>query len=169
MHEVKFNSVFQNEFKSLIFLKRSLGFKYEENALAFERIDSFFCENGLSNKQISNELCSLWCKKRSYESDANHCKRVSTFRVFSKYLQSIGYHVYIPPKGLTRHPSKYDAHIFTDDELKRFFRAVDASKSIPSECPYRALVMPVFFRTSRIMVRAMTCAGSFPVLAASFS
>ncbi|WP_026508615.1 tyrosine-type recombinase/integrase, partial [Butyrivibrio sp. MC2013] len=41
---------------------------------------------------------------------------------------------------------KYDAHIFTDDELERFFKAVDASKSVPSECPYRALVMPVFFR-----------------------
>ena len=146
MHEVKFNSVFQDEFMSLISLKRALGFKYEADALAFGRIDRFFCENGLSNKQISKELCNLWCRKRSYESNGNHCSRVSNFRVFCKYLQSLGYHVYVPPKGLTRHPSKYDAHIFTDDELRRFFRAVDTSRSIPSECPYRALVMPVFFR-----------------------
>ncbi|MCC3671692.1 tyrosine-type recombinase/integrase, partial [Terrisporobacter mayombei] len=30
--------------------------------------------------------------------------------------------------------------------MERFFTTVDASRSIPSECPYRALVMPVFFR-----------------------
>ena len=53
---------------------------------------------------------------------------------------------YIPPHGLTRHPEKYDAHIYTPDELERFFTAVDDSRSVPSECPYRALVMPVFFR-----------------------
>ena len=55
MHEVKFNSVFQNEFKSLIFLKRSLGFKYEENALAFERIDSFFAKTDFPiNRSLMN-------------------------------------------------------------------------------------------------------------------
>ena len=146
MNEVKFNSVFQDEFISLISIKRAVGFKYETDALAFGRIDRFFCDNGLSEKQISKELCDLWCRKRTYESNSNHCSRVSSFRVFSKYLQDLGYPVYVPPKGLTRHPPKYDAHIFTDDELGRFFRAVDASRSVPSECPYRALVMPVFFR-----------------------
>lgn len=146
MNEVKFNSVFQDEFISLVSIKRAVGFKYETDALAFGRIDKFFCNSGLSEKQISKELCDLWCRKRSYESDSNHCSRVSSFRVFCKYIQNLGYPVYVPPKGLTRHPPKYDAHIFTDDELGRFFRAVDASQSVPSECPYRALVMPVFFR-----------------------
>jgi len=32
------------------------------------------------------------------------------------------------------------------DELSRFFSAVDASESCKYECPYRHLVMPVFFR-----------------------
>lgn len=146
MLEVKFNSIFQDEFINLVSLKRAIGFKYEADAAAFRRIDTFFCDNGLSEKQISKELCGLWCRKRSYESDSNHCSRVSSFRVFCKYIQSLGYPAYVPPKGLTKHPPRYDAHIFTDDELGRFFRAVDASRSVPSECPYRALVMPVFFR-----------------------
>jgi len=146
MNEIKFSSVFQDEFVSLISVKRAMGFKYETDALTFARIDKFFCSNSLSVKQISKEICDLWCRKRSYESDSNHCSRVSSFRVFCKYIQSLGYPVYAPPKGLTKHPPKYDAHIFTDEELGRFFRAVDASKSVPSECPYRAVVMPVFFR-----------------------
>ena len=146
MNRVEFNSIFQDEFISLISEKRATGFKYETGALAFRRIDRFFCDNDLSDKQISKELCDLWCRKHSYESDRNHYNRISCFRVFCKYLQNLGYPVYVPPKGLTKHPPRYDAHIFTDDELRRFFRAVDASQSVPSECPYRALVMPVFFR-----------------------
>lgn len=89
MNEVKFNSIFQDEFINLISLKRAVGFKYEADALAFRRIDRFFCDNGLSEKKLSKELCDLWCNKRSYESDSNHCSRVSSFRVFCKYIQSI--------------------------------------------------------------------------------
>lgn len=146
MKEVEFNSVFQDEFINLISLKRAIGFKYETDVSAFKRIDKFFCDSGLSEKQISKELCDLWCRKRSYERDSNHCSRVSGFRVFCKYIQSLGYQVYVPPRDLTKQPPKYDVHIFTDDELERFFRVVDTSQSVPSECPYRALVMPVFFR-----------------------
>ena len=42
--------------------------------------------------------------------------------------------------------SRYDAHIYTDEELQSFFDAVDKSQSVPDSCPYRADVMPVFFR-----------------------
>ncbi|MFA9466860.1 MAG: tyrosine-type recombinase/integrase [Velocimicrobium sp.] len=67
-------------------------------------------------------------------------------RIFCKYLNDIGIPAYIPPKGLADRIPKYDAHIYTEDELKRFFSIVDKSQSLPSECPYRELVMPVFFR-----------------------
>ena len=146
MSDLVFHSVFQDEFANLIDTKRALGFKYQSEAAMFRRIDTFFIENGLSEKQITKDLCDRWCRKRSYESEANHNNRISGLRVFCRYVHSLGYPVYVPPKGMTKHPPKYDAHIFTDDELHRFFQAVDASRSVPSECPYRAMVMPVFFR-----------------------
>ncbi len=122
-----FNSVFRDEFCGLITLKQSLGFKYEAEAAAFRRIDTFFCQHQLTEKRLSKELCDHWCQKRSYESAANHAHRISSLRVFCKYLSSVGIPAYIPPHGLTRHPEKYDAHIYTPDELERFFTAVDAS------------------------------------------
>lgn len=146
MGKLVFNSIFRDEFLDLIALKQALGFKYEADSMAFGRIDSFFCQYGLSEKHISKQLCDIWCRKRSYESDSNHAGRISSLRVFCKYLDSIGIQTYIPPHGMTRHPPKYNAHIYTPEELQRFFAAVDASKSVPSECPYRSLVMPVFFR-----------------------
>lgn len=146
MNDPIFKSVFQDEFRELVALKRALGFKYETDAASFARIDAFFCENGLSEKSLPRQLCDSWCRKRSYESDGNHASRISSLRVFCKYIAGLGLPAYIPPHGLARHPAKYDAHIYTPEELKRFFAAVDESRSVPSECPYRAIVMPVFFR-----------------------
>jgi len=146
MSNPEFKSVFKAEFQELIQLKRALGFKYEAQAMAFGRIDSFFVNNNIKEKEISRELCDKWCRKRSHESDSNHAHRVSRLRVFCRYLNDIGIPVHTPPPGITNKRKKYDAHIYTKDELQRFFKAVDASKSIPSECPYRGLVMPIFFR-----------------------
>ncbi len=146
MTDVKFTSVFRNEFSDLIALKQASGFKYETESIAFRRLDQFFVENNLETRVLSRELVMKWCRKRTYESEKNHAHRISDIRVFAKYISSIGFPAYIPPKSLTKHPPKYQAHVYTDDELHRFFKAVDASQSVPSECPYRGLVMPIFFR-----------------------
>lgn len=72
--------------------------------------------------------------------------RISTLRVFCRHLDDIGIPAYIPSKGLVRKCARYDAHIYTDEELRKFFAAVDKSQSVPGEGPYRGEVMPVFFR-----------------------
>ena len=146
MNEPVYNSVFKKEFQDLVALKKSLGFSYETEAFAFRRIDLFFIKNKLSDKCITKELSDLWCRKRSHESVTNQASRISTMRVFCRYLNYIGIPAYIPPKGITKKTARYDAHIYTDEELKKFFTAVDKSQSVPDECPYRSYVMPVFFR-----------------------
>ena len=146
MSDPCFKSIFKDDFLSFIALKRALGFKYESELSVLHQIDEYFTANGLTVRQISRELCEGWCRKRSYERPANHSSRISKMRVFCRYLNDIGVSAYIPPPNLTTKVQKYDAHIYTPDELKRFFSVVDASKSVPSECPYRSQVMPIFFR-----------------------
>ena len=146
MSKPAYSSVFKAEFQDLVEIKKALGFAYDAEAAAFLRIDKFFCDNNLAEKIISKELCNSWCQKRSHETENNRSHRISTMRVFCKHLNDIGIPVYIPPKGLAGKISKYDAHIYTEEELSRFFSAVDKSQSVPSECPYRGAVMPVFFR-----------------------
>ena len=142
----EFRSIFADDFRELIAVKRALGFKYLSEEGAFLRIDAFLASHGVDTKEISRELYEERCRKRSYESPANHGSRVSQMRVFCRYLNDVGIKAYIPPSRMTRKPPKYDAHIYTPDELRRFFEAVDKSRSVPSECPYRGMVMPVFFR-----------------------
>ena len=141
-----YNSIFQQEIRDLIELKRALGFSYEAEAGSLRRIDTFLCRNALSEKYITKELCDLWCKKRTYETVTNQASRISTMRVFCRYLNDIGIPAYIPPKGITKKRIRYDAHIYTDEELQNFFDAVDKGRSVPDSCPYRSDVMPVFFR-----------------------
>ena len=146
MNKEVYNSIFQKEIHDLIELKRALGFSYESEAGSLRRIDTFLCKNNLSEKCITKELCDLWCRKRTYETVTNQASRISIMRVFCRYLNDIGIPAYIPPKGITKKRIRYDAHIYTDEELQSFFNAVDKSKSVPDSCPYRSDVMPVFFR-----------------------
>ena len=146
MNKEGYKSIFQKEIRDLIELKRALGFSYESEAGSLRRIDTFLCKNNLSEKCITKELCDLWCRKRTYETVTNQASRISIMRVFCRYLNDIGISAYIPPKGITKKRIRYDAHIYTDEELQSFFDAVDKSKSVPDSCPYRSDVMPVFFR-----------------------
>jgi len=146
MNRPVYSSIFKTEFQDIVETKKALGFTYDTQAAAFLRIDAFFQKNNLTEKVISKELCNKWCQKRSHETETNRSHRSSSMRVFCEYLTDVGIQAYIPPKGLTGKRIKYNAHIYTEEELKRFFSAVDKSQSVPSECPYRGLVMPVFFR-----------------------
>ena len=146
MNKIIYKSIFQKEIVDFIETKRALGFDYDSEAKALERIDTFLIENGVIDKCITKELCDKWCKKRTYETITNQASRISVMRVFCRYLNDAGISAYIPPKGLTHKRIKYDAHIYTDEELKNFFEAVDNSKSVSDSCPYRGDVMPIFFR-----------------------
>lgn len=141
----QFNSIFKDDIVSIINYKRSLGLKYEAEELAFSRLDKFLTKEGLIEKKISKDIFDKWACKTSWENENNRNHRVSNFRVLAKELNNMGYEVYIPPIGLFRTPPKYRAHIYTDNELKKFFEAVDRSKNVP-EAPYRSMIMPVFFR-----------------------
>lgn len=168
MNDPVYISIFKKEFQDLVDLKKALGFSYKTEALAFRRIDLFFIEQNLTDKCITKELCELWCRKRSHESATNQASRISTMRVFCRYLNDMGIPAYIPPKGITKKPAGYDAHIYTDEELKKFFAAVDQSQSVMGECPYRSDVMPVFFRilyTSgmRVSELRLTRVGDFNI------
>lgn len=140
------SSIFKIEIQDLITLKKAEGFKYDSDSRALARIDRFFVKEDLREKVITKGLSDKWCSKTEWESHSNWAGRISSMRVLSSYLFDRGYNVYVPPKGIIPHEPRYDAHIYTEDELRRFFKAVDESESIPSECPYRGMVMPIFFR-----------------------
>lgn len=57
----------------------------------------------------------------------------------------MGKTAYIMPGGIPHKQIKYDAHIFTETELRTFFTAIDGCRKSPFS-PLRHYVIPVIFR-----------------------
>ena len=134
------------DIRGLVATKRAMGLGYESAELAFARIDAWLVGLGHPSRSLPREVVEDWCRRRPHESERTHHHRVSEMRVLCRHLSDVGVEAWVPPKGLVRKGPRYDPHIYTDDELARFFAAVDASRPVPGEGPWRDRVAPVFWR-----------------------
>ena len=94
---------------------------------------------------LSKEICDAWIRKCSVLHQNTLLRRVTPVHQFTKYLVGTGKSAYIIPDGIPRKQIRYDAHIFTEEELKAFFTSIDACKKSPFS-PLRCYVIPVIFR-----------------------
>ena len=142
---IVFHSVFHKELKDFVDYKQAIGYKYEAPADLLCLLDTFFIRNNLDTKYISKELMEEWIKKRNPETIATRNRRVSILNQFIKYLDSVNIKSYfIPPKTIVTEP-RYEAHIYTDDELNRFFKAADNCRFSRYNI-HRQRMLPLFFR-----------------------
>lgn len=145
MAEPTFTGPFRKEMEDFISLKRSVGYKYNTEPGILKRFDSYLAAKYPDAATLSREAVTGWCSRTMHESTANHCSRASVVRQFSKYLDSIGTSAWILPRNYYPVGQQYVPHIYTPDELRRFFAETDKCRLCP-EVPYRHLVMPEFFR-----------------------
>lgn len=145
MYEIIYEGPFKDHIKNHVELKRAVGYRYDTEAGHLRRFDSFTQEKYASATILTRKIVLDWCSKKTYEAKANQCSRASIIRQFGKYLDSIGVEAYIIPKGYYPTEEQYTPHIYTFNELKRFFSETDKCQ-YSCECPYRQLIMPVFFR-----------------------
>lgn len=123
-------------------LKRSVGYKYQctDNLFAFDR---FAAENNLHPTQLTREVCDLWGEKRPNETDLSRYRRISTLRNLARFMNTIGISSYVPKlPGNCR--STFVPHIYTHDEINRFF--VECDKLIITPRTFSAPLYPAFFR-----------------------
>lgn len=145
MTDIIYCGPFKEHIKNHVELKQSVGYKYIAEAEHLKRFDTFTLKKYSFATTLTKEIVLDWCSKKPYEAQANQCIRASIIRQFSKYLDSIGVEAYIMPKGYYPKEKQYVPHIYTGEELKRFFAETEKCHYTP-ECPYRHLIMPVFFR-----------------------
>ena len=95
MAESVFIGPFRSEMQDFIFLKRSVGYKYNSEPGILSRFDRYLAVNYPQADALSKEAVTGWCSKTMHETAANHCSRASVIRQFSKYLSSIGIRAWI--------------------------------------------------------------------------
>ncbi|MHC4707456.1 MAG: tyrosine-type recombinase/integrase [Planctomycetota bacterium] len=145
MTDIVYSGPFKDRIKRFVDLKQAVGYKYLSEAAQLKRFDTFTIERGYTAETLTKQIAQAWCSKLSYESQANQNARASVLRQFCTYLVSVGVTAYIIPKGYYPCSPRYIPHIYTHDELQRFFAQTDTCHSCYDR-PFRHLVMPVFFR-----------------------
>ena len=145
MNEMGFMSSFGDEMQDFILLKRSVGNKYQSEVGILKRFDKYLALSYPGVTELTKEAVTGWCAKTPHEKPANQRSRASVIRQFAKYLDSLKKRAYILPNNYYPTGNQYVPHVYTPDELDRLFSETDKCK-ICYECPYRHLIMPVFFR-----------------------
>jgi integrase/recombinase XerD len=145
VNEFGFISPMKDEMSTFILLKRSVGNKYESEVGVLKRFDRYLARNYPAITGLSKEAVTGWCAKQPHEKPANQCSRASVLRQFAKYLDCAGHKAYILPDNYYSSGPQYVPHIYTQSELVRFFAETNKCHFC-CECPWRHLVMPVFFR-----------------------
>jgi integrase/recombinase XerD len=145
VNEFGFTGPLKDEMCGFILLKRAVGNKYEAEVGVLKRFDQYLTQNYPAINGLTKESITGWCAKQPHEKPATQCSRASVIRQFAKYLDSTGRTAYILPDHSYPCGLQYVPHIYTQDELVRFFAQTDTCHCC-SACLCRHLVMPVFFR-----------------------
>lgn len=145
MNDPVFTGPFRKEMQDFISLKRAIGYKYATEPGILKRFDAFLALNHAGLASLTKEVITGWCAKTMHEKAGNQCSRSSVIRQFSKYLDGIGVDAWILPNNYYSAGQQYIPHVYSPDELRRFFAETDKC-GFCSARPYRHLIMPVFFR-----------------------
>jgi integrase len=141
-----FRSVLGPLMKQFVLEKRAGGCAYREPTRLLHRLDDFLVRERVSVRELPRSVVRPWLAKRPHESARTHQARLLLVRHFARFLVRAGYPADVPDPALgVRRPGAFAPRMLTDDELGRFFRAVDALEPTASS-PSRHLVMPELFR-----------------------
>ncbi len=145
MADPEFRSKLQKDMEAFIIQKRIAGYPYITSAKVLGYLDSMILERFPEKDVLSKEICDVWIDLCSSLHQNTLLRRITPVRQLGKYLVGIGKTAYIIPGGIPHKQIHYDAHIFTEQELKAFFTSIDQCKQSPF-APYRCYVIPVLFR-----------------------
>lgn len=119
------------------------GFKFNVHERILRHFDHFHYYNGYEGTRLTKEMLHEFIYNKNERPSSHYCKEVA-MNQFAKYLSSRGQEAYIPDIQTKLPRCKYIPHIYTRDEIQRFFKAVDNYPE--SNGSSRNSVDPVLFR-----------------------
>jgi site-specific recombinase XerD len=106
--------------------KRSFGQNADKQFRILRNFAAFSLAYDLSQQLITEQLATDWLGRRFEEKPNSFAYRASVIRQFCEFLRNLGYDVYVPEllKSHTK-KSSFKPHIYSEDEIVRFFKAAD--------------------------------------------
>jgi len=126
MKNYEYVSVYKDVIEELVNFNKSLGFKYEVAQKQLKKFDCFVHSKNIHKIELNKHLVSEFVLKSPNEAKATRNMRVSCIRSLAKFLISKGHEAYIyPPLPRDSYSTSFVPHIFTNQELQKFFTIVD--------------------------------------------
>lgn len=133
--------------QNYISLKQQSGMKFEAQERYLRHFDTFYSSNGFDGVTLTKEMVNDFIYDKN-ERPGSHRNKELIMRDFAIYLADRGHHAYVVSVKTDLPRCKFIPHILSDDEIRRFFTAID---NYPQSYPqarfsYRNSVDPVLFR-----------------------
>ena len=123
--------------------KQKTGFKFEKQERHLRHFDWFYFYNGYNGINLTKPMVNEFIYNKQ-ERPVSHYNKEVVMKNFALYLNNHGYRVYVPKISTVLPRSNFIPHIYTKEELGRFFLAADSYPM--SENSYRNTVDPLLFR-----------------------
>lgn len=125
-------------------MKQSLGFDYATQANTLKLFSKFTLKYTIRNHALTKELVNAWTEKRPNERDVTWEDRINNLKQFAVFLSNLGYDAYIPVCKAKINRNLYVPHIFTPEQLRRFFTECENIK--PHPLSNQHLIFPAIYR-----------------------
>lgn len=139
----EWKSGFAEAAQNYISLKQQTGMKFEIQERYLRHFDTFYYSNGFEGIALTKEIVNDFIYDPNERPVSHHNKEV-VMRDFAIYLADRGYYAYVVDVKTRLPRCKFIPHIFTDDETRRMFSAIDNYPQ--ARMSYRNAVDPVLFR-----------------------
>lgn len=131
--------------KAFIEQKQACGYPYGSSSRILHHFDLMIAEGYPGAETVTKEICDAWLNLKPGEHQNGLLRRVTPVRQLAKYMNGAGVEAYVIPGHTPNRQIKYEAHIYTEAELKAFFASIDQCRWSPFS-PTRCYVIPVLFR-----------------------
>lgn len=138
-----FHSVFADEMNSYLDYKVSSGYKAISFYVNLRNFDCFCVQQGIKEPIFTTENAAKWIQKKETEATTSHYSRVNGIKHFLIFLSMKGYSVFVT-RDIKFKPTEFQPHIYTEDEIRRYFYSVDTYESVRNRKD--AIQFPVLFR-----------------------
>lgn len=123
-----FHSGFADEINQYLDYKIASGYTEKSYCSVLKSFDVFCCQREIYNVRFNRSDADAWVEKKENEATTSHYARVNKVKSFLEYLSLKGYDVYLMHDVFFK-ATDFQPHIYTDDEIQRYFHAVDTYHS----------------------------------------
>lgn len=143
MKRAEFHSGFADELNNYLDDKVREGYKETSFYPQLKVFDNFCCDRGITDITFTRQDADAWSEKRPGEAAKTHYSRVNLIKLFLNYIALKGYDVCLL-RDVTFKATGFQPHIYTEDEIQRYFLAVDTYESRKRRM--NEVQFPVLFR-----------------------